>query len=106
MEHIVQFGISIDDDAIKKSVERNVMSQVASTIKQDVMKIISGKKECSNYEYATKLKEIVTETTVDFLEQNREEIIKEASKKLVERLEKTKAVRDAVNCAINGVLGY
>lgn len=106
MEHIVQFGISIDDDSIKKSVERNVMNQVASVIKQDVMKSIVGKKECSNYEYTTRLKDIITETTADFLERNREEIIKETSKKLVERLEKTKAVRDAVNCAINGVLGY
>ena len=41
MEHIVQFGISIDDDAIKKSIEKNVMNQVASVIKQDVMKSAS-----------------------------------------------------------------
>ena len=26
MEHIVQFGISIDDDAIKKSIEKNVLT--------------------------------------------------------------------------------
>ena len=28
MEHVVQFGINIDDDAIKKAIKRNVMMQV------------------------------------------------------------------------------
>lgn len=105
MEHIVQFGISIDDDAIKKSIEKNVMNQVASVIKQDVMKSIVGKKECSNYEYTTKLREIITVTTEEFLENNREDIIEETAKKLVERLAKTKAVKYMVNSTINSLLG-
>ena len=70
MEHVVQFGINIDDEAIKKAIERNVMMQVAGQIKGDVMKSITGKKECTNYEYTTRLKQIVQETTSVFLETN------------------------------------
>ena len=49
MEHVVQFGINVDDDAIKKAIEKNVMMQVAGQIKGDVMKSITGKKERRKY---------------------------------------------------------
>ena len=55
MEHIVQFGISIDDDVIKKNIERNVQNQVVNIIKQDCMKELVGKKECSNWEYTGRI---------------------------------------------------
>ena len=104
MEHVVQFGINIDDEAIKKAIEKNVMMQVAGRIKGDVMKSITGKKECTNYEYTTRLKEIVQETTSEFLETNRDEIIEATACKLTERLMKTKAVKDMVNSTINSLL--
>ena len=104
MEHVVQFGINIDDEAIKKAIERNVMMQVAGQIKGDVMKSITGKKECTNYEYTTRLNQIVQETTSEFLETNRDEIIEATACKLTERLMKTKAVKDMVNNTINSLL--
>ena len=45
MEHIVQFGISIDDDKIKQTIENNVMKQVTGTIKNDCMKALVGRKD-------------------------------------------------------------
>lgn len=30
MEHIVQFAVNIDDEQIKKTVERNVVTQIAT----------------------------------------------------------------------------
>lgn len=104
MEHVVQFGINVDDDAIKKAIEKNVMMQVAGQIKGDVMKSITGKKECNNYEYTTRLKQIVEETTSEFLETNRDEIIEATACKLTERLIKTKVVKDMVNNTINSLL--
>lgn len=104
IEHIVQFGISIDDDAIKKSIEKNVMMQVANSIRNDAMKSIVGKKDCTNFEYTSKLKEIVETVAGEFLETNKEEIIEETAKKLVDRLAKTKAVKDMVNSTINSLL--
>ena len=73
IEHIVQFGISIDDDAIKKSIEKNVMMQVANSIRNDAMKSIVGKKDCTSLEYTSKLKEIVETVAGEFLETNKEE---------------------------------
>ena len=104
MEHVVQFGINVDDDAIKKAIEKNVMMQVAGQIKGDVMKSITGKKECNNYEYTTRLKQIVEETTSEFLETNRDDIIEATACKLTERLIKTKVVKDMVNNTINSLL--
>lgn len=43
MEHIVQFGISIDDDQIKKTIENNVRSQVVAEIKKDLYETINWK---------------------------------------------------------------
>lgn len=44
MEHIVQFGINIDDDKIKQTIENNVMKQVAGAIKNDCIKALVGRK--------------------------------------------------------------
>lgn len=51
MEHIVQFGISIDDDKIKQTIENNVMKQVAGAIKNDCIKALVGRKNITNYDY-------------------------------------------------------
>lgn len=104
MEHIVQFGISIDDDAIKKSIEKNVMSQVANSIRNDAMKAIVGRKKCTDFEYTEKLKAIIETVANEFLENNRDEIIEVTSKKLVDRLSKTKAVKDLVNDTVKSLL--
>lgn len=104
MEHIVQFGISVDDDAIKKNIERNVQNQVVNIIKQDCMKALVGKKECSNFEYTGKIDELINNTVKDFLELHKEEIIEKTSNKLVERLTKTKAVKDMVASTLDELL--
>lgn len=52
MEHIVQFGISIDDDQIKKTIENNVRSQVVAEIKKDCMKQLIGNDNVSAYQYS------------------------------------------------------
>lgn len=80
MEHIVQFGINIDDESIKKAIENNVMKQVAESIKQDAMKRLVGKNEYSNYEYTITLDEIIKSVVNEFLDVNRDKIIEETSK--------------------------
>ena len=104
MEHIVQFGINIDDDVIKKNIERNVQNQVVNIIKQDCMKELVGKKDCSNWEYTYKVDELISNTTKDFLESYKDEIIQKATNKLVEKLSKTKAVKDMVASTLDDLL--
>ena len=94
MEHIVQFGISIDDNKIKKTIEDNVMKQVAGAIKNDCMKALVGRKDASNYDYTHKIREMV----------NKDKIIEIASDKLAEKLAKTKAVKEAISKSIEELL--
>lgn len=104
MEHIVQFGINIDDEAIKKVIADNVMKQVAGEIKHDCMKELVGSGNVSNYDYKHKIKEITNENIQNFFEENKETIIEIASDKLTEKLVKTKAVREAVSKSIEELL--
>lgn len=80
------------------------MNQVTSSIRQDVMKSITGKKDCLSYEYTSKLKEIIEKTAGEFLEANRKEIIEEVSKKLADKLSRRKVVNDMLNSTINSLL--
>jgi hypothetical protein len=104
MEHIVQFGISIDDDVIKKNVEKNVMQQVTNMVKQDCMKELVGKKECSQWEYSSRISYLVEDTAYKFLDSYKSEIVDLAASKLAERLSKTKAVKDMVASTLDELL--
>ena len=97
MEHIVQFGISIDDNMIAKRIEENAVKQITNSFRNDVMKEITGNKDTTKYEYANKIKSMVEESVKSFLESNRDEIIEETSKKLADKLARAKIVRDMVN---------
>ena len=45
MEHIVQFAIGIDDEAIRKRIAESAEKQIVASIKEDVESILF------NYEY-------------------------------------------------------
>ena len=100
MEHIVQFGISIDDDQIKKTIENNVRSQVLAEIKKDCMKQLIGNDNASAYQYSQKIKDMVNDNIKSFLEENKETIIKEAVNQLAEKLSRTKAAKEALSKTI------
>lgn len=104
MEHIVQFGISIDDNKIKKTIEDNVMKQVAGAIKNDCMKALVGRKDASNYDYTQKIKDMINDNIQDFFEDNKDKIIEITSDKLAEKLAKTKAVKEAISRSIEELL--
>jgi trehalose-6-phosphate synthase len=102
MEHIVQFGISIDDERIKKTVEEKAVSQICNSFRDDAIKVLVGSKD--RYDYNCKVKEFVTAATAEFLEKYKDEIIEDTSKKLAERLSKTKAVKNMVESTLNTLL--
>lgn len=104
MEHIVQFGINIDDEQIKKTIEKNAMQQVVATFRNDVIKEMTGKHNYTKFEYSTKMWNAINEQIETFLDENREEIIKIASEKLAEKLAKTKKVKDMVANTISNLL--
>lgn len=96
MEHIVQFGISIDDEAIKKRVEDKALGQVVSVIKSECVKELIGTENPDKYQYQNKMRQIIEEVSNDFFEKHKDEIINGACDKLAERLSRTKACREAV----------
>lgn len=104
IEHIVQFAISIDDEQIKKTIEKNAMQQVVATFKNDISKEMIGKNNYTKSDYSTKMWNAINEQIKMFLDENKEEIINIASDKLAERLAKTKKVKDMITSTINNLL--
>lgn len=99
MEHIVQFAVNIDDEQIKKTVERNVVTQIAAEIRKDCMKELTGKIDPSTYQYSQRNKEIVDRNIKEFLDNNKEMAVNQ----LAERLSRTKAAKEALNKTIESI---
>lgn len=91
MEHIVQFGITIDDEHIKKSIEKGAENAIAKEMAEQVRNVLimrwCGNDEPSIY-FDKKLTEVINE--------HKDEIINLAADRLAERLRRTRAVRDIV----------
>ena len=97
MEHIIQFGITIDDDAIKKNIEANALDAVVRTftdeMKRNLPKSYYGS---SNVDW----KAVANNCVQDFLEKNRDEIMDIAADRLVEKVMRTKAWREKYGKAL------
>lgn len=104
IEHIVQFGITIDDEQIKKTIEKNAMQQVVATFRNDIIKEMIGKNNYTKSDYSTTMWNAVHKQIETFLDENREKIIEIASEKLADKLAKTKKVKDMVANTINNLL--
>lgn len=104
MERIIQFGINIDEEQIKKTIEKNAMQQVVATFRNDVIKEMTGKHNYTKSEYSTKMWNAINEQIKMFLDENKEEIINITSDKLAEKLSKTKKVKDMITSTISNLL--
>ena len=95
MEHIVQFGVTIDDDAIRKNVEANAMNAIINAfvgeMKSRLPKTFGGSVDWNRVAY---------NCVEDFIEENKEEIMDLAAKKLVEKVSRTKAWREKYGNAL------
>lgn len=91
MEHIVQFGITIDDEYIKKSIEQGAENAITKEMAEQVRNVLIMK-WCGNDEptiyFDKKLTEVINE--------HKDEIIELAADRLAERLRRTRAVKNAV----------
>lgn len=91
MEHIIQFGVTIDDDAIKKNIEKNAVDKLVTDIKKEVRDEIfvgSGWNKGLSY----KVQEIIKEALAEY----KDEIIKEATAELVETMKRSKKYKEAL----------
>ena len=100
MEHIVQFAIGIDDEAIVKRIEENAEKQITQNIQQRVENCIFTTDYYGRPE--NRLKHTAEKIFVDWLESHKDEIIQRASATLASNMLKTKAVKTAINNILEG----
>jgi hypothetical protein len=94
MEHIVQFAIGIDDNAIVKRIEENAEKTITEELKKKVASRIFQNGYRGEFEGALT---VYAETLVEkWFKDHKTEIIECAGKHLAERLVKTKAVKEMV----------
>lgn len=92
MEHIINFAISVEDERIVKSIEKNVEQNVTNAIRAKVEDII-----CNRYRYRDEkepLKNMINECIRNVLEENKDYILENAYKTLADRLLRSKAGKE------------
>ena len=99
MEHIIQFGVTIDDDSIKKHVEEKATEAVVKEIRSELGFSTSY---YSNENVVRKLVAIEVEKQFEKLQ---DAIIEATAEKLTEKLSRTKKVKDATQKVLDAVLG-
>lgn len=101
MEHIVQFGIGIDDEAIRKIIMEKAEKSILNDLKKDIRsEIIREIFVCDSDWYGKErkidLQDWVNVLVVKLLEDHKTEIIERASERLADKMSRTKAVKEAM----------
>lgn len=101
MEHIVQFGIGIDDDAIREIVMKKAEKSIVEDLKKDIRseiirEIFVCDSDWSGKERKIDLQDWVKDLVEKTLKDNKDQIIKMASEKLADKMSRTKAVKEAM----------
>ena len=94
MEHIVQFAVSIDDNAITQYVTKNAEKEIIKDLKQQVAKRLFESRYYrgnSDPERDPLNEWAKNEIINTFLDENKDKIISEAAKELAVKLARTKA---------------
>ena len=97
MEHILQVGISVDDEAVRKSVEKQLLNALVEDIKKDIYeslptKRISFSNDNKQVDWLRFTHGIVEQMMED--EDVKRAIISEAAERLAEKVSRTKAWRE------------
>ena len=94
MEHVVQFGVSIDDGAIEREVVRLATGQIIRQIADEVRSQLGvGGSRYSPSEFARKVADSV-------MEDCRDDIVERVAELVAEKAPKTRWYREAVREAV------
>lgn len=96
MEHIVQFAVGIDDDAIVKKIEEYAVKTITAELKQNVADEIFEPYYNSRRANPASdpLSKFSANIVCQFLDENKETIIEKASAMLADKMFKSKTVRE------------
>lgn len=87
MEHIIQFGITIDDDAIKKHIEEKATKQVVDSISQSIKDKLF---RYNGFSYDAQ------EMFAELLDKYKDEIIANATAQIVDSIKRSKKYKEAL----------
>lgn len=92
MEHIVQFAIGIDDEAIRKRVNESAYNDIIGKLVKEAKKDLGL--EGSYFSPRVTWKTIVEDALQNYFDENKELIIDLAASKLAESYKRTKAYKE------------
>ena len=104
MEHILQFAVNIDDDAIVKNIIKNAEKNITKELEKQVRSCLF--KTGTDYygrDYNAGMTTWMENYVKEFFITNKDEIIYAAANKLANKMIKTKAVKEAIGDVINEV---
>lgn len=88
MEHIVQFAVGIDDNAIRQRVEQSAEKEITKQLADDIKKTFY---EVDYYGHTSNRPSSFVLAKIDsFLENNRDAILEMAADKIAEKLARSK----------------
>lgn len=89
MEHIIQFGIGIDDERIKNAIEKSAVKEIVEDLKSVIL--IPGRYG-SNGDLGEKTKKIVKEVVEGY----KDEIVERAAQIVAESIKRSKKYKEVV----------
>lgn len=105
MEHILQFAVSIDDEAIKARIEEKAIEKLANELLEDVKKNFGIKSTWRgawvyNDYTDSKVMDIATETIKQICKDHEDEIVANATKIAAEKFTRTKSFKEKVEATM------
>lgn len=88
MEHIIQFGITIDDDAIKKNIEEKATNKIVGAVTQSMKDKLFNRYGGFTYDSQEMFKQ--------FLDKYKDEIIANAVDQVVDSIKRSKKYKEAL----------
>lgn len=89
MEHIIQFGVSIDEGKIIDVATGKAAAEIISRLNKEIDEYTRGWQE-------TKLERLFREEIKKVIDENKDKIIEDATAKLASNMAKTKAVKEMI----------
>lgn len=88
MEHIIQFGVTIDDDAIKKNIEEKATNKIVGAVTQSLKDKLFSRYGGFTYDSQ--------EMIGKFLDKYKDEIIANATAQVVDSIKRSKKYKEAL----------
>ena len=91
MEHIIQFGITIEDERIRSSVESAAVKELAEDLKAQIFSINRWTGDINGFNA------VVEDIVRNMFSEHKDEIIRMAAELVAESMKRTKKYKEAVS---------